>query len=83
VRCPQCGADLTEEVSLVAGDWSEGLPEEVGVWCEECEAETEFRVEWHCVLWSVTPKERGVRCEGVFGNGADAILRDRRGVDSG
>lgn len=56
-KCPKCGVDLVDEVSLAAGDWSEGLPSEVVVWCDDCDSEVEFRVEWHIVLWSVEVKD--------------------------
>jgi hypothetical protein len=55
VLCHQCGKDLTKAVEMAAGDWSEGLPSTVLVWCDHCEDDIEFCIEWHHVLWSVTP----------------------------
>jgi hypothetical protein len=54
-RCPWCDADLLPAVEAAAHDWSEGLPSTIAVWCEGCDREIEFRVEWNIELWTVNP----------------------------
>ena len=57
-KCLNCGTDMTQDVEFAAGDWSEGLPSKVAVWCSGCDTEMEFEVEWHIVLWDVRPKKQ-------------------------
>lgn len=45
-HCLECGADLCKEALAAAYDWSEGLPEEAGAFCDGCQADRWFRLSW-------------------------------------
>lgn len=44
--CPGCGADLSDQAWASAHDWSEGIPTSAGAWCDNCQADRFFELEW-------------------------------------
>jgi len=49
--CPNCGADVLDELEASANDWGGyGPPESIGFECPECELELEFDLEWSTTL---------------------------------
>lgn len=50
--CPICGEDLHKQAESGAYDWSVGIPDETGAFCENCQKDVWFRLEWNHVLYS-------------------------------
>jgi hypothetical protein len=54
--CPDCGADLSDDAMAAARDFSEGLRESVGAFCEGCGRDVWFRLEWTMPeVWRAEP----------------------------